>query len=81
MKQQDWTEQLRQRLADHEEPVPEGLWDDIEQRLQRRPRLVVLRRWMAGAAAVALLLIGGWQLLSTSDDTQSAAEELLLAKA
>ena len=77
MKQQDWTEQLRQRLADHEEPVPEGLWDDIEQRLQRRPRLVVLRRWMAGAAAVALLLIGGWQLLSTSDDTQSSAEELL----
>jgi cytoskeletal protein RodZ len=81
MKQQDWTDELRQRLSDYEEPVPEGLWDDIEQRIQRRPRLVVLRRWMAGAAAVALLLVGGWQLLSPSDGIESTAEEALLAQA
>ena len=31
---QDWTEQLRQRLADYEEPAPDGLWEAIEQRLQ-----------------------------------------------
>ena len=81
MKQQDWTDELRQRLSDYEEPVPEGLWDDIEQRIQRRPRLVVLRRWMAGAAAVALLLVGGWQLLSPSVGIESTAEEALLAQA
>ena len=34
MKQQDWTEQLHERLADYEEPVPEDLWDGIEQSMQ-----------------------------------------------
>lgn len=32
---QDWTEQLRRRLADYEEPAPDGLWEAIEQRLQQ----------------------------------------------
>ena len=67
MKQHDWTEQLRQRLSDYEEPAPNGLWADIDRCMQRRARLVVLRRWMVGVAACALLLVGGWHLMKPFD--------------
>ena len=33
MKSNDWTSQLNQRLADHQESAPEGLWDRIEAQL------------------------------------------------
>ena len=35
MKQEDWTKQLRDKLADHEMPAPADLWADIEARLQQ----------------------------------------------
>ena len=73
MKQQDWTEELRRHLADYEEPVPDGLWDDIEECIQQRPRAVLLRRWAAVVAACGLLLFGTWQLLHT---THSVTPEL-----
>jgi hypothetical protein len=66
MEQQDWTEQLRHRLSSHEEPVPDGLWDRIEQQLDAssgKPRRVVPLRWWLAAAAVAVVaLIGGGYL-------------------
>ena len=34
MKQEDWTQRLRDQLADYEEAAPEGLWADIEARLE-----------------------------------------------
>lgn len=64
MEQNDWTQQLRERLADHKTAVPDGVWDDIERRLEaarrpRRPRRVLLAAsWLTAAAAVALLLVG-----------------------
>ena len=82
MKQQEWTDQLRQRLDNYEEPVPEGLWEDIEQRLEQKPqpgrerRLAVLRRWAVGVAACGLLLIGMWQLLITTDGGHNHQEAL-----
>ncbi len=36
MKQNDWTSQLRQRLTDSEAPVPDDLWNRIEQKLDSR---------------------------------------------
>ena len=33
MTDNDWTTQLRDRLAEHEMPAPDGLWDDIEAKL------------------------------------------------
>ena len=69
MKQQDWTERLRERLADHGEAVPEGLWADIEQRLApaaKPARRVVLWRWAAAAAACALVIVGLWQAMPTT---------------
>ena len=69
MKTNDWTNQLRKQLADHQEPAPEGLWDRIESQLDvetpQQPVIVPitqrhtsLHRWMA-AASVALLIGGG----------------------
>ena len=34
MKQNDWTSQLRQRLTDSKAPVPDDLWNRIEQQLE-----------------------------------------------
>lgn len=64
MKQQDWTDQLRDRLADHEAAVPEGLWADIEQSLPQQ-RSVVTPLWhrLASTAAILMLAVGmGWWL-------------------
>ena len=74
MTKKDWTEQLRERLADYEADAPEGLWADIERRLAQQPTSVVApqkqkstvtplwRRWMNIAALVALVACIGWWL-------------------
>ena len=68
MKQDQWTQQLHDKLAEHEMAAPDDLWADIEAALEQVPvsplhreksRFVALRRWTA-AAAVALLLGGGY---------------------
>lgn len=76
MKSNDWTSQLSQRLADHQEPAPEGLWDRIEAQLDadipQQPAIVpmshrsTLRRWMA-AASIALLIGCGAYLFMHDD--------------
>lgn len=72
MTKKDWTEQLRERLADYEADAPEGLWADIERRLSQQPTSVVApqqqksvvaplwRRWVSIAALVALVAGMGW---------------------
>ena len=59
MKQEDWTQQLKDRLADHEEPVPADLWADIEAQLPtpRNTAGTSWRRWVAAAAVIGL--VGG----------------------
>lgn len=59
MRQDDWTSRLKERLDGHESPVPEGLWQQIEESLpaERKAKVRPLRRWIAAAAA--LLLAGG----------------------
>jgi len=74
MTKKDWTEQLRERLADYETDAPEGLWADIERRLTQQPSNVVApqkqksavtplwQRWISIAALVALVAGTGWWL-------------------
>ena len=61
MKQNNWEQQLRERMAGYEQPVPDDLWHDIEQatRPDSAPRRVGLGRWWLAAAAVAVLIVGG----------------------
>ncbi len=84
MKQQDWTEQLSQRMDSYEEPVPADLWQDVDRRLHPVARRVALRRWLAGAAAVALLAGGGWMIWgggepAPMDDVVAQAEPSTMA--
>jgi len=66
MKQNDdWTIKLRDRLADHEEPVPADLWTAIEGQLPVAAPASARRVWLWRVAAVAaslLLLVGVAQL-------------------
>ena len=74
MTKKDWTEQLRERLADYETDAPEGLWADIERRLTQQPSNVVApqkqksavtplwQRWISIAALVALVAGTCWWL-------------------
>ncbi|MBP5486049.1 MAG: hypothetical protein J6Y06_00225 [Bacteroidales bacterium] len=68
----DWTDILRERLLDHEEPVPEGLWDRIEATLEARRKARAKRRiflWSAAAAAaVALGVFAGVNLVDKEID-------------
>ncbi len=64
MSNNDWTNKLRDRLADYQEPVSHDLWASIEQSLaQETPAstsyLISIRRWSVAAAVAALLAVGG----------------------
>ena len=82
MKQEDWTQSLRQRLADHEEAAPEGLWADIEDALNRqakRPTLLVrLRRWAVAAAVVGFVAGSSYLLWPDLDHNQTATHIVAL---
>lgn len=74
MNKYKWTQQLHDKLADHEVPALEGLWAGIEAALpkapvekgKRRSLLIPLRRW-AIAASVAALVGGGGYLWWKAD--------------
>lgn len=90
MEKNDWTRQLHERLDNHKTAVPDGVWDDIERRLDatrrpRRPRRALLvASWLTAAAAVALLLVGVFhhnETALTPVAIQKAAEERGVAPA
>ena len=74
MSNNDWTNKLRESLADYQEPVNADLWASIAQSLAqqgilptessakknvRLARKVTIWKWSAAAAAVAMLAVGG----------------------
>lgn len=87
MKQDKWTKQLRNQLANHEVAAPDDLWDGIEAALVQQPkprpsRFVLWRRWSAAAAVAAVLLGGGfwlWHDGSRSVTTKPASADVSLA--
>jgi len=79
MRQQDWTEKLRDRLADYESPVADDLWAAIEQSLpqQRATALPLWRRWAAAAAVAAVVVGGGWWLW-TGDEVPTTPQQVAM---
>ncbi len=74
MKDKDWIEQLQDKMDGHQEPVPGGLWQDIEKRLpereaERHPLMGGWRRYAAAAALVAAVIGIGSLLWHGSDTT------------
>lgn len=82
----DWTNKLRDQLADYQEPVSHDLWAEIEQSLAQskkvgdeetdvkkipQARYVVLKRWSV-AAAIALLGVGGSYVYLHDDEPGQA---------
>ena len=79
MKQEDWTQRLRDRLADYEEPVPEDLWAKIEarlpQKIEARKKARIIPLW-AKWAAVAAVFVGAVMVLwNVTLDPRSLATE------
>lgn len=72
MKKEEWIKQLHDRMSNHEEAAPEGLWEKIEAALpateKAQKRSLPWRRWAAAAAVAALLLGGAGYWLSESDN-------------
>lgn len=53
--EEKWIEELRRRMEGHSEPLPDGLWEEIE-RDMKTPKIIPFRRvWQA--AAVILVLV------------------------
>lgn len=77
-----WLNELRDRMADYRESVPENLWDDIARELERdaapiAPRRNVVALWIrrsAVAAMLALALTLGYDRLSRTDMPDTAAD-------
>ncbi len=49
----EWKNSLRERFSDYSAPVPEGLWEGIEQGISEKPRRKMLPVWLISGAAVA----------------------------
>ncbi len=82
----DWTNKLRNQLADYQEPVSHDLWAEIEQSLAQSKKVddketdvekvpqthvVALKRWSV-AAAIALLGVGGSYVYLHDDEPGQA---------
>ena len=70
MTDNDWIKQLQDKMDGHKEAVPNGLWQDIEARIQPNKVMPVWRRY-AAAAAVVLAVIGTGSLLWNRDNDTS----------
>ena len=78
MNQDKWTQQLRDKLAEHEVAPPEGLWEEIAPLCppcRGKSRFVALRRWAAAAAVVALTIGAGYLLWPEGETSPQLAQQ------
>lgn len=90
MSNNDWTNKLRDQLADYQEPVSRDLWAGIEQSLAQKtghqevskPGKIIhinsWKRWSAAAAAVALLGVGGSYVYFHQEKDKLASSQLAM---
>ena len=57
--EKEWINNLRNRMEDYSEPLPEGLWDKLSKELEepKTPKVIPIWRWWQVAAAVLVLLV------------------------
>ena len=80
MNEKEWTSKLRERMADHEEAAPEGLWERIDTALleeqKKKARVVPLRKWWTAAAVTLALVAGGGYLYKNAHDGMQEMEKV-----
>ena len=93
MKQEDWTQRLREKLADHEESAPADLWAGIEARLQEegvlkpsqpeapKARFIPLwgKRIAVAAAFIGVLTCNGYLMWEIGQNEKAKNGEALEA--
>ena len=69
---EEWIEQMRQKMADYQWPAPELSWDELDRALAagkaRKTRLLWLRRMAAAAAVLLIAGVGYWGFLQNHGD-------------
>lgn len=74
-----WIKNLRDRMEDYSEPLPDGLWEQLEEELDT-PKVVPMRtRWQTVAAVAVLVLLSSltvwfWQSPSAAYLEQQSAQ-------
>lgn len=70
-----WIQQMRQKMADYKWPAPEVSWDEIDQMLadskRRMARLLWLRRMAAAAIFLLIAGLGYWSHLQNETEQMS----------
>ena len=74
---EQWTEQLRQKMADYQRPAPEVSWDKIEQALTAGKTARTRMLWLQRAAAAAVVLLIAAAAYWTIDKGPQTAENRL----
>jgi len=76
---EEWLEQMRQKMTDYKRPAPEVSWDAIDRALAagkvHKTRMLWLRRMAAAAVILLIAGVGYWDILR--NDTEQAAEKRL----
>jgi len=72
MNDEQWIEQMRQKMADYKRPAPEVSWDELDRALAagkvRKTRLLWLRRMAAAVAVFLIAGVGYWGFLQNHSD-------------
>lgn len=82
MEEQDkWMKGLRSKLQNHSEPIPAGLWEQLEQELQvdtagNSPKVIPMwRRWQAVAAVAAMFILSTTTLFFWEYTSEEALQQ------
>ena len=74
---EQWTEQLRQKMADYQRPAPEVSWDEIDRALTAGKTARTRMLWLQRAAAAAVVLLIAAAAYWTIDKGPQTAENRL----
>ena len=74
---EQWTEQLRQKMADNQRPAPEVSWDEIERALTAGKTARTRMLWLQRVAAAAVVLLIAATAYWTIDKGPQTAENRL----